>query len=115
MRTNLATVCFCAASLLAPVVAYSADSYSKDTGTKREAVKENVGDAIITGKIKTEFAKDKQVSAMKINVDTDNKGMVTLSGTAKTQAEADKAASIARQTQGVTSVNNNIKVGSSAN
>jgi osmotically-inducible protein OsmY len=56
--------------------------------------------------------KDKEVSALKINVDTDNKGVVTLSGTVKTQAEADKAVSIARQTKGVASVTNNLKVSS---
>ncbi len=47
---------------------------------------------------------------MNIKVDTDNKGVVTLSGNAKSQAEADKAASIARATSGVTTVNNNIQV-----
>ena len=75
-----------------------------------QSVKENVGDAMITTKIKAEFAKDKQVSAMNIKVDTDDKGMVTLSGTAKSKAEADQAAKLARDTKGVTSVKNEIMV-----
>ena len=73
-------------------------------------VKETVSDSIITTKIKGEFAKDKTVSAMNIKVDTDQKGMVTLSGTAKSKAEADKAESLAKSTQGVVSVKNDIKV-----
>jgi hyperosmotically inducible protein len=107
MRTNIAITSFFAATLLLPTVVYSAD-------TKTEAVKEAVGDAAITTKIKAAFVKDKQVSALNIKVDTDNKGMVMLSGTAKTQAEADRAAAIARETSGVTSVTNNIQVSPAA-
>jgi hyperosmotically inducible periplasmic protein len=65
---------------------------------------------VITTKIKAEFAKDTQVSALKIHVDTDDKGVVTLSGNAKSSAEADKAVMIAKNTKGVVSVTNNIKV-----
>lgn len=43
-------------------------------------------------------------------VDTDNDGVVWLSGTAKTKAEADEAVTIASGTEGVTSVKNNIKI-----
>jgi len=85
-----------------------ANAGGKKSMTK--SVKENVGDAIITTKIKAEFAKDKQVSAMNIKVDTDDKGVVTLSGNAKSKAEADQAAKIARETKGVTSVKNDIMV-----
>ena len=80
-------------------------------GTMKQSVKENVGDAVITTRIKTEFAKDKQVSALNIKVDTDDKGVVTLSGNAKSKAEADKAVKIAGDTKGVTSVKNFIVVG----
>ena len=84
-----------------------------DAGGKKSmtaSVKENVGDAMITTKIKAEFAKDKQVSAMRIKVDTDDKGAVTLSGNARSMAESDQAARIARDTKGVTSVKNDIMV-----
>ena len=83
------------------------------TGAKtsmKESVKENVGDAVITTKIKAEFAKDKQVSAIRIKVDTDDKGVVTLSGNARSTAESEQAAKIARDTKGVTSVKNDIMV-----
>jgi osmotically-inducible protein OsmY len=92
-------------ALFLPVAGYAADSKSVT-----ESVKENVGDAVITTKIKAAFAKDKQVSAMNIKVDTDDKGVVTLSGNAKSRAEADKAGRIARDTKGVSSVRNDIQI-----
>jgi hyperosmotically inducible periplasmic protein len=107
MKTKLAATLVIGA-LIVPVAGYAADSPPKDKPTMTERVKENVGDAVITTKIKTEFAKDKDVSAMKIKVDTDDKGMVTLSGNAKSKMEADKAGRIARDTKGVTSVKNEI-------
>ena len=78
--------------------------------TMTENVKENVADAVITTKIKAEYAKDKTVSAMHVKVDTDDKGVVTLSGTAKSKTEADQAVKLARETKGVTSVTNNISI-----
>jgi osmotically-inducible protein OsmY len=49
-------------------------------------------------------------SLAKVQVDTDSKGAVVLSGTARSQEAVDKAASIARETEGVTSVENNIQI-----
>ena len=94
-----------AGALLVPVVGYTADTKEP---SKMDAAKEVVDDSVITTKIKAEFAKDKQVSAMNV-VDTD-KGMVKLSGNAKSKDEADKAASIAKGTKGVVSVKNDIQV-----
>ena len=104
MNTRIAATLVIAA-LVAPVAGYAAD-----TKTVTETIKENVGDAVITTKIKTEYAKDKEVSAMKVKVDTDAKGVVTLSGNASSRAEADKAVKIARDTKGVSSVKDEIKV-----
>jgi hypothetical protein len=96
---------------LAPV-AFAADKAmeKKDTPPKTESVKDAVKDSIITTKIKAEYAKDKAVSAMNIKVDTDDKGVVTLSGNAKSKEEASKAESIAKSVSGVTTVKNNIQV-----
>lgn len=104
MNTRLATTLMIAA-LIAPVAGYAADIKSVT-----ESIKENVGDVVITTRIKAEYAKDKDVSALKIGVDTDDKGHVTLSGNAQSRAEADKAVRIARNTKGVSSVSNEIKV-----
>lgn len=102
--------------LLAPVAGYTADkeptTASKKEGVK-ETVKESAEDSLITTKIKGEFAKDKAVSAMKIHVNTD-KGIVKLTGNAKSKDEADKAATIAKGTKGVVSVQNDIQVATSS-
>ncbi len=104
MNTRLATSLVIGALML-PVAGYAADIKAM-----KESVKENVGDAVITGKIKAEFAKDKLVKARNIKVDTDDKGVVTLSGNAGSKAEADKAVRIARNTKGVNSVRNDIQI-----
>ena len=104
MNSKLAATLVISA-LIIPVAGYAAD-----TKSTKETVKESVADSVITTKIKAEYAKDKTVSAMNIKVDTDDKGAVTLSGTAKSKAEADKAVKIARDTKGVTSVKNDIMV-----
>ena len=104
MNAKLAT-CILIGSFLVPIVGHTEDS-EKDRSSPKAFVK----DSVITTKIKAEFAKDKQVSAMRIKVDTDDKGVVTLSGNAKSTAESDQAAKIARDTKGVTSVRNDILV-----
>ena len=68
-----------------------------------------VDDASITTKVKSAFASDERVAATSINVET-MKGTVQLSGFAKSQAEKDRAAEIARKTEGVVSVKNDIVV-----
>jgi len=54
--------------------------------------------------------KKKISSLVHIRVDTDSKGVVWLSGTAESQDSVDKAVSIARDTEGVSSVENHIKI-----
>jgi hyperosmotically inducible protein len=105
MKTILTTACFVIGAALAPVSVHAADM-DKDRSSPKEFVK----DSVITSKIKAEMAKDKEVSAMHIKVDTDANGVVQLSGTAKSKAEADKAESIAKSVKGVTSVMNDIQV-----
>jgi|JI10StandDraft_1071094.scaffolds.fasta_scaffold372201_2 hyperosmotically inducible protein len=68
-------------------------------------------DAMITAKVNTGLAADKDLSAIKINVDTKD-GVVTLSGPAPTAAAKERAAEIAKNVQDVKSVNNNLVVGS---
>lgn len=105
MKTRLMTVLFLSGSLLMPVA-----GYTDDMDSDRSSVKTYVKDSMITGKVKAALAKEKDVSALHIKVDTDDKGVVQLSGTAKTQAEADRAVEIATGVEGVTSVSNKITV-----
>jgi hyperosmotically inducible periplasmic protein len=105
MRYKIATSCFVIASVLAPVAAYAADG---DTDRSKPAA--FVKDSVITTKIKTKLAAEHPGSAKHIQVDTDANGVVWLSGTTDTQADADKAVEIARNTEGVKSVNAKLKV-----
>jgi hyperosmotically inducible protein len=108
MKTQFAAAAFLTLGLaLAPVAGQAADT--KGAPTVTEKAKEGIDDSALTAKIKTAFAKDKDVSAMKINIDSD-KGVVKLTGNVKSKAEADKAVAIAKGTKGVASVQNNLKV-----
>jgi osmotically-inducible protein OsmY len=111
MKSKLVTACFVCGSLLAPVGVYA---QTQDAPKERSAPREAISDAMITAKVKAELARDKEVLARNINVDTDKSGVVQLSGTARTKEEADKAVQIAKSVKGVVSVQNNIQVASSA-
>jgi hypothetical protein len=105
MRTNLVASAFVIGTLLVPLTSYAEDS-DKDRSSPGAFVK----DSIITTKIKAKLAEEKIASTINIKVDTENKGFVQLSGTAKSQADVDKAGVIARSVEGVVSVENNIRV-----
>ncbi len=105
MNYKLATTCFVIGTVLAPVAAYAADS---DTNRSKPAA--FVKDSVITTKIKTKLAAEHLGSAKHIKVDTDMNGVVWLTGTANSQDEVDKAVAIARDTEGVKSVNSHLKV-----
>ena len=70
---------------------------------------EKIDDAIITTSVNASFAKDADLSAIKINVDTKD-GVVTLNGPAPTAAAKDKATVLAKQVKGVASVNNQLVI-----
>ena len=93
-------------SLLA--LAGCANHHAGEKGTA-EKTGAYVDDAWITSKVKSEMAVDKQVKARDISVNTTG-GVVTLSGTADSWEESNKAAEIARGVKGVKSVENDIQV-----
>ena len=64
-------------------------------------------DAGITGKVKSKLAADDTVKAYQIDVDTKDK-VVTLSGNVDSQAAKDQAVALARGTEGVADVVDNI-------
>lgn len=70
-----------------------------------------VEDATITAKVKAELARDPNLSAMSINVDT-AQGLVSLSGKVPDNASREHASRVAATVQGVVSVNNNLVVAS---
>jgi osmotically-inducible protein OsmY len=74
---------------------------------KQETVGAYVDDSAVTTKVKAKFAEDPTVSAMAISVDT-MKGVVQLSGFAKSNEERMAAERLARGTTGVAGVRNDI-------
>ena len=105
MKLKLATACFVIGTLMVPAAVFAADSDS-DRAHPMTFVK----DSIITTKIKAKLADEKLSTLKHIKVDTDAKGAVVLRGRVKNQEEADKAVSIARETEGVTSVKSDIRI-----
>ncbi len=81
-----------------------------DTDADRSNPTAFVKDSTITTKIKTKLAADHLTSLGNISVDTDKDGVVWMSGTAQTQAAIDQAVTIARGTEGVKSVHNDLSV-----
>ena len=69
-----------------------------------------VTDTWITTKVKTELAASKVSSLAKVHVDTDADGWVLLTGKVATQADKDKAESVAKAVDGVKSVDNQLVV-----
>jgi hypothetical protein len=91
---------------MAPVLTNAdADSYQD-----RSSPKVFVKDSVITTKIKAQLAAEKLPSLIHVKVATDKDGFVQLKGTAKTQAEIDKAGDIAKGVEGVTFVENDIHI-----
>jgi hyperosmotically inducible periplasmic protein len=101
MKIKFAATCLAIGICFTPIVGHAEDSTTAKTYVK---------DSVITAKIKAKLAEDKMSTLTNIQVDTDDSGVVWLSGTAKTKEDADKAHSIAHSTEGVKSVKNHIKV-----
>lgn len=76
---------------------------SKDT-----SVKGYVGDTAITSEVKAKLLADDIVPSRKVKVETTD-GVVQLSGTVESQAQSDRAESIAKAIDGVKSVKNDLK------
>ncbi len=74
--------------------------------------KDAINDATITAEVNASLAKDPDLSAVKINVDTVN-GKVTLNGPAPSTVARDRAETIAKAVTGVTAVNNQLVVSAS--
>ena len=66
-------------------------------------------DAGITGKVKSKLALDTRTSALKVSVETAN-GVVTLTGTVPAESEKTAATEVAKMTDGVKNVVNNIVI-----
>jgi hyperosmotically inducible protein len=103
--TKRIVACVLAASLLAPVI-----GLAQDSDTDRSHPAQFVKDSAVTAAIKTKLAAEHPGSLAHLKVDTDKNGVVWLSGTTRSREEANKAVEIARGTDGVVRVRNDIVV-----
>lgn len=104
MKNTIALSLLATSMILVPVLARA------DGDSDRSHPMTYVKDSAITVKVKAKLADQHMNSLRHISVDTDAAGAVVLSGTARTSADIDKAMSIARATEGVTSVTSTIQV-----
>jgi osmotically-inducible protein OsmY len=88
-------------------VTRESDTAAKQTGVAQAAA--TVDDAWITTKVQSKFFLDRDIKGSTINVDT-NGGVVTLEGSVRSATERQAAEQIARETDGVSRVQNQLKV-----
>jgi osmotically-inducible protein OsmY len=80
-----------------------------ETKDAAQKVGDKVEDAVITASVKTEIAKDPDLSALKINVDT-SEGKVALRGTAPSMVAKEHATTLAASVKGVANVDNQLSI-----
>ena len=100
-------------ALLLPVAlivgCVATDTKSGTETTAQRSTGEVIDDAVITTKVKSALLADPDVNAFKINVDT-SQGKVVLKGEIKTLVLRKKAESIAKEVNGVRSVDNQLVI-----
>lgn len=93
--------------------AAAANNAAAAAGTAAANATDKAGDALsdsaITGKVKAALLADAEVKGTDINVET-SKGDVMLSGFVESQAQIDKAATLAKNIDGVKQVSNKLEI-----
>lgn len=101
---------FSTALLLMVTLAGGSLVLSSCTSNKQtESTGEYIDDSVITTKVKAAIFNDESLKVLEINVET-FKGVVQLSGFVSSQADIDRAVSVARSIKGVRSVENDMVV-----
>ena len=90
-------------------VEQKARELGQDAKMASRSAGDKVTDAVITTSVKAELAKDPNLSALKIDVDTDN-GRVVLHGSAPSSDARAHATALAAAVKGVTRVDNQLAV-----
>ncbi len=99
---NIKFVSLMAASLMLTMVACTATPQRESTG-------QYVDDTVITSNVKTAILNEPSLKVNEITVET-YKGTVQLSGFVRSQANIEKAISLARKVNGVVSVKNDMRL-----
>ncbi len=116
MKTTLAIATLVLGVSLTPAMSFATEAPGATTPQPADGTADRsqpmtyVKDSAITAKIKTKLASEHISSLERIHVDTDANGKVYLSGTARSQADIDKAVSIAQSTEHVVGVQNDLTV-----
>jgi hyperosmotically inducible periplasmic protein len=103
---NFALSALAAIAVISAAPLYAAQPADSDASHPGTYVK----DSVITTKVKAKLAEKHMATLTNISVDTDNAGVVWLSGKAPTKDASDLAAMIAKDTDGVTAVHNKIAI-----
>jgi hyperosmotically inducible protein len=99
------------ASMLAASVVCAPMAFADESGAASDSSSHHfVKDSVITTKVKSKLAAKHLTTLTRIKVDTDENGVVWLSGRAPTQDAVDMATMIAKDTDGVVSVHNGIAI-----
>jgi hyperosmotically inducible periplasmic protein len=98
------------ASMLAASIVSVPMVLADDESTPPDSSHHFVKDSVITTKVKSKLAAKHLTTLTRIKVDTDENGVVWLSGRAPTKDAADMAELIAKNTDGVNSVHNDVSV-----
>jgi osmotically-inducible protein OsmY len=85
------------------------DAAQKKAGDAMDRSGDALSDAAITTAVKTKFLADSTVSGLKIDVDTKD-GIVSLNGNVSNAGERRQALALARETKGVKTVKDNLKI-----
>jgi hyperosmotically inducible periplasmic protein len=101
---------FIVASMLTASVVGAPLVLADEAGTAPESSHHYVKDSVITTKVKSKLAAKHLSTLTKIKVDTDANGEVWLSGRAPNKDAVDLATELAKNTEGVTSVHNDVAV-----
>jgi hyperosmotically inducible periplasmic protein len=97
---------FLSATLMGAATVSAEQPADSDTSQAGAYVK----DSVITTKVKAKLAAKHLATLTDVKVDTDDQGVVWLSGTAPTKDARDLAGMLAKTTDGVVSVHNKITV-----
>jgi hyperosmotically inducible protein len=94
---------------LAPAAGTPAPAASTVTAPVGTTVGTEIDDGVVTARVKTALLADHDTKSLEIKVET-RKGQVQLSGFVDSQVRIDKAIALARNVEGVTSVQNGMSV-----
>lgn len=113
MGKTLLAVILGSAVMTGSAMAESSKSTTSDAGQKIDSSMNKVGDfmddSTITAKVKAALVDHDAIKSTDISVKTDNK-VVTLTGTVDNQSQVEQATSLAKKVEGVSSVDNKLKV-----